>query len=299
MIVYDTLIIGAGISGLILGNGLVQQGRNILILEKSRGVGGRISTRRIDDQGLDHGTLYLEHDTNLLDLIFNCGLSNNLRFTDEGYFVAGGMTAFPKALAKNIPITKEARATSLTRENSRWKIETDHAGTFMANNLVVTAPLPQALELLEHSRLQLNLPLEVTSLSYTKGLLALITANGPEPRPFIANPDIFSLTPMLQRGLHPKGYVLRMTPDFSERNYHFPDEELLKMLTREFINSFSTAPEILSAELKKWKYLQPKAALEIPYLEAAPSLFLIGDSFLSPDTKGAILSARMLLPKLV
>ncbi|NBX83769.1 FAD-dependent oxidoreductase [bacterium] len=49
------LVIGAGISGLASARALQDQGFSVAILEKSRGLGGRMATRR-DENGLwDHG----------------------------------------------------------------------------------------------------------------------------------------------------------------------------------------------------------------------------------------------------
>ena len=55
----DILIIGAGITGLIAGYHLNKAGREILIVDKSRGVGGRMATRRIGDASFDHGANFL------------------------------------------------------------------------------------------------------------------------------------------------------------------------------------------------------------------------------------------------
>ena len=52
-------VIGAGISGLILARTLADAGVAVTVFEKSRGVGGRMATRRTQD-GLrfDHGAQY-------------------------------------------------------------------------------------------------------------------------------------------------------------------------------------------------------------------------------------------------
>ena len=49
-------IIGAGFSGCNLYDNLKLQFEDITIFEKSRGVGGRLSTKYIDDKFIDHGT---------------------------------------------------------------------------------------------------------------------------------------------------------------------------------------------------------------------------------------------------
>ncbi len=52
-------VIGAGISGLFAARTLLDQGLKVTVFEKGRGVGGRMSTRRTDDNGaFDHGAQY-------------------------------------------------------------------------------------------------------------------------------------------------------------------------------------------------------------------------------------------------
>ena len=57
---YDTIVIGAGLAGLTCARQLQQQGYKVIILDKSRGVGGRIATRRIDNIPVDRGLFFLE-----------------------------------------------------------------------------------------------------------------------------------------------------------------------------------------------------------------------------------------------
>ena len=54
----ETLIIGAGLSGLSAAQTLVRSGRSVLVVDKGRGVGGRLATRRIGDATLDHGAQF-------------------------------------------------------------------------------------------------------------------------------------------------------------------------------------------------------------------------------------------------
>jgi hypothetical protein len=51
-------IIGAGIAGLACADVLQRAGRRVSLFDKSRGVGGRMSTRRGDDWQCDHGAQY-------------------------------------------------------------------------------------------------------------------------------------------------------------------------------------------------------------------------------------------------
>jgi len=54
----DHLIIGAGITGLTCAAALRDAGKNPVVLEKSRGLGGRISTRRAGELRFDHGAQF-------------------------------------------------------------------------------------------------------------------------------------------------------------------------------------------------------------------------------------------------
>ena len=50
-----TVIIGAGISGLLCGKRLIEAGHSVVILDKGRNIGGRLSTRRTDGAVFHHG----------------------------------------------------------------------------------------------------------------------------------------------------------------------------------------------------------------------------------------------------
>ena len=54
----DVVIVGAGIAGLSAATELVANGRRVVVLEKSRGVGGRMATRRVGEAVCDHGAQF-------------------------------------------------------------------------------------------------------------------------------------------------------------------------------------------------------------------------------------------------
>ncbi|NJK46404.1 MAG: FAD-dependent oxidoreductase [Pleurocapsa sp. SU_196_0] len=51
----DVLVIGAGLAGLSAARDLARAGFAVRLLDKSRGVGGRTATRRIEGATFDHG----------------------------------------------------------------------------------------------------------------------------------------------------------------------------------------------------------------------------------------------------
>ncbi|HEY9827854.1 MAG TPA: FAD-dependent oxidoreductase [Stenomitos sp.] len=53
--IWDVAIAGAGIVGLACAQALQQRGYQVIVLDKSRGVGGRVATRRLYQTCVDHG----------------------------------------------------------------------------------------------------------------------------------------------------------------------------------------------------------------------------------------------------
>ena len=279
----DALIIGAGVCGLSLAHKLSQRGENVLILEKSRGVGGRIATRRIEEQGFDHGALYFPHDDSTLSLVKDLGLTYSE--SSHNLFIPGGMTKFAKKLSEGLNIMKGQRVSELSF-NQVWDVKTAEGEHFQAQKIVLTAPMPQALELLEKNKI--SFPSRLKEITYTKGLLLLLIAD----EVTLKNPE-HTLTSMKQRHLHPRGYVLRASPTYSEKYFESPEEEIHHLL----LSQIQTI-NMTHSEVKKWRYVQPEKVLDMPFLEIGQQLFMAGDSFNSPDIAGSLLSSSLLFKHL-
>ena len=182
---FDIAIIGAGLAGLTCAQQLQQGGYRVVVLEKSRGVGGRLATRRLYDTVADHGVRYLERQgalsQQLIDHLVQGGILQS--WTDTIYelkptqpqlddinptasapatrYVAPlGMTAVAKVLATGLEIWQNRRVQAINlTEKSSWHLfldATESPKELRARAIVVAIPAPQALMLLE--------PLSPTSL---------------------------------------------------------------------------------------------------------------------------------------
>ncbi|OZH52858.1 FAD-dependent oxidoreductase [Hydrocoleum sp. CS-953] len=68
---FDIAVIGAGMAGLVCAQELQKAGYSVVVLEKSRGVGGRMATRRVSGSRADHGVRYLEPTGKFLQQLIN------------------------------------------------------------------------------------------------------------------------------------------------------------------------------------------------------------------------------------
>jgi renalase len=172
----DIAVIGAGMAGLICAQQLHQSGYRVVVVEKSRGLGGRVATRRLQETCADHGVRYLEPqgkwsrqlidvllDRHLLkpwiDTIHQRDRQGQIHPIDQHprYVAPDGMTAIAKFLATGLEIWRGQRVVAIDPSQQLWQLTLETAKeTADADPVVLTAraivlaiPAPQALALLE------------------------------------------------------------------------------------------------------------------------------------------------------
>jgi renalase len=175
--VWDVVVIGAGMAGLACARQLQPQYR-VLVLDKGRGVGGRVATRRIGTTRVDHGCRYLQATSPFLqELIETLQRQQELcpwqpqvgQLTAAGnltpapaaaYWVApAGMTAVAKWLARDLEVRQRSLVEALIPTPDRhWRIQiaaTPEQPTtaVVAKALVVAIPAPQAANLVRAAHL--------------------------------------------------------------------------------------------------------------------------------------------------
>lgn len=174
----DVVVIGAGISGLTAAHQLQQVGHRVIVIDKSRGLGGRLATRRRGFTAIDHGCRYLQPfadptlsclpallETGVLQLwepeTFALEATGFLKAmpTETFYIAPQGMSAVAKALASGLTIHRDWRATALTPLPQGWRIEGETLSTgrqgqpssIEAKAVVVAIPAPQVAALVDRA----------------------------------------------------------------------------------------------------------------------------------------------------
>lgn len=306
-------IIGTGITALWIARCLQDEKRATPVLfEKSRGVGGRMATRRTDtgkfDGKFDHGAQFYSLKAPIRDLHARWGANALTRLWFDRdklphFCSQNGMNGLAKDLAKDLDIRFEQKVTGLTRDSGGWKLVIENGEAQHFGQVILTAPLPQALELLQTNAIPFDPRLR--EVRYAKALVALYedvagieTLLGESG--YIENPSpvIFSIADQCKKGLAVGRYVtITMTPDFSERYFDSTDMETLAAIEFE-LKKLDPRFSYLKTQLKKWRYSHPLTTAEALFESPASGLFLAGDAFGGPSLNGALRSANALMESL-
>ena len=157
---HPIVIIGAGIAGLAAAHRLVAANLPVVLLDKGRGVGGRMATRRIGEATFDHGAQFFSAKTPDFQRFVEKAAQQNvvgewwpgIADTQHPRWIGkAGMNTVPKLLSQNLTILNGKLVTQFQAEDDGWHVITDELDIFPASALLITLPAPQALNLLDKS----------------------------------------------------------------------------------------------------------------------------------------------------
>jgi len=304
----EVAVIGAGLAGLVCAQELQQKGHKVIVLEKSRGVGGRIATRRLENTCFDHGFRYLEnqgkHTQALIDEltkaniiepwcanIYQHSTTKGLQPENRNPYIAPqGMSAVAKFLATDLDIWFQCRVTGLSEQNDAWQLTLDSPQNkpqqIRAKALVMAIPAPQALNLIEAQeipRLPSSFVEQLRAIEF-QPCISVITSytqafqESWQAIRFSDHPNLaWICLDSSKRNLYPDNiFVIQSNADFAHK---YLDTENLEAVGQELLNSASEVlswlnqPEWMISH--RWRYAFPHRHLGATHLATNNPLPLI------------------------
>lgn len=303
MKIWNNIVIGAGISGLVLGQRLKQSGQEVLILDKAKSVGGRMATRRDDDAAFDHGAQY---SSSTFPDYFQQQLWTPWfdKKNESKFAYPGGMNKAAKLLSSGLELALNKKIVNLKLEESLVALICEDGSTLQARKVYITSPVPQSRELLQSSNI--SYPVSLNEVSYHKALVGLFrlqtTNKALSQLTYIEDEGrgIFSVSNQQSKLVSQElAFTVVMNPKFSENYFDKTDSEILFLIENCFISFMhkvlqteDTDFQIIRSQLKKWRYSHPQKSFGANYCEAVDQkIFLLGDGFTGGSLSNAVNSA--------
>ena len=188
-------IIGAGLSGLTAGRILARAGHEVSVFEKSKGYGGRMSTRRSGSNPvhlLDHGAPYLAGSSPEFSSFIQELKKNNIitewsadlvkysngtisketsgRYSQNWHVAPSGMNSIGKYLGRWLDLYLDEKVGAITHiggagaRKKAWMINSSSINVFEADAVVIATPAIQAYGLISTAQDEFDLRKMITML---------------------------------------------------------------------------------------------------------------------------------------
>jgi predicted NAD/FAD-dependent oxidoreductase len=208
------------------------------------------------------------------------------------------MTDVPKYLAKDLDVCLLEQVIELIRDTRQWGVRTQSGNLYTAKHLVITAPLPQALALLDTSGLNYagaNLA-ALRAVRYDKGLATLAILDGPSSLPehggvSIADGPIRWIADNQKKGIseNVSAVTIHASAEFAAEHWDSSNDVRGQLMLD------AAAPhlgaKVVDYDCHRWGYGFPINPMpELCYFSWGLSLVLAGDAFGGPRVEGSALS---------
>jgi len=322
-------IIGASISGLIAGKRLAQAGHDVTVIEKSRALGGRLATHKLDGINLDYGLSHFEVETNTfqtyVDELLDEGsaeiwteefsLHDGENFyeidpnaqSQNHYISTDGMQSIPKELSRWVDVKSKEKAGGLTyigpdRSKKRsWMINLTDISVFECDAVIIATPAVEAYGVLQtvQNRTETRRIIRyIDEVMYDSSfsLIATFDHEIPDWKGIVCekSPLKWISNESSKQDTDKTALLMQSTHDFFHKNAQSDDEKVIEQMLEE--TSDIVGPWVLQAQstyLHRWKYFTTRNPINEYFMELemedAP-LALIGDYLGGKTLENAFIS---------
>ena len=318
-------IIGTGIAGLSAARALRDAGHAVQLFDKSRGSGGRMSSKRSDAGALDMGAQYFTaRDRRFVNEVqrwqsngwaeqwkpqlYNFKSGQLTPSPDEQIRWVGTphMSAITRALLDDLPVQFGCRITEVFQGKQHWNLlDADGGNHGPFSHVIIATPAPQATALLAAAPKLASAaagvkmdPTWAIALAFDKPLQT------PMEGCFVQDSPL----DWLARNRSKPGrdasldtWVLHATSAWSKEHLDLSKDAVIEHLHGAFAELLQSAMPAPSFSLAhRWLYARPSSAHEFGVLaDADLGLYVCGDWCLSGRVEGAWLSGQEAARRLI
>jgi len=287
------VIIGSGIAGLACARRLAEAGLSPVVLDKGRGIGGRVATRRLGNLQFDHGAQFVNaHGAGFAAVLAGLSAAEWQDGTGRTHSVGvPGMSALPKALGAGLDIRQGVQITRVQQDGDGWVLHFE-GGTLRCALVVVTVPAPQVAGLLGNGH-PLVAGLASVRLAPCLTLMAAIMAPAPsitrqdkdDPLSWIAQDSSKPCRPQASGAL----WVAQAGEAFSAAHLEKSTDEITALMLPLLCDRLGATPHrVTHAAAHRWRYARVTQALGQPFVRSADgTLYLGGDWCIGPRVEAA------------
>ncbi len=303
-------------SGLLAARHLEANGLRVQLIDKGRGVGGRMSRRRADQGGFDHGAQYFTARSEAFrSLVAQWEADGIVRVWARGfaafdgtrkedgearYCGVQGMSQIGKHLATGLNVRTGVRIQQIEAQEEGWMLESTEGERLHARGVLVTAPMPQTLSMLEpvRDRIPRAVVDDLEKVAYDPCLVVMARLGGesqiPEPGGiWLSGEPLSWMADNAMKGVFGgdgSAVTLHAGPEYSRENWEANPEKVISELCDAGQGWFGN--EVKEASFHRWLYSRTTRAYPAEYyLQSKPSpLALAGDGFGGGRVEGAALS---------
>jgi predicted NAD/FAD-dependent oxidoreductase len=311
------IVIGAGVAGLTAANELQRHSHQVVVFDKARRVGGRLSTVSVGEGSLaDAGAQFFTVRTDEFGGLVAQWEARGVVHewcrgfeTDDGhprYAALGGMKELASHMATGLDVRCSHRVTGVDvgdpEVSVRWPEAHGHAGGRLAGDaMIVTTPVPQAMELLGSVGSVPPFDYEPTfSLMVALDQKVRISRSG--GRQITSDPVLSFIGDNQAKGTSTRPCVtFHSSATFATDYFDAPPEDVERLLLSA-AGSYLDGATVIESKLHRWRYATPIDPYPDRFLDVTAGsgrVLLSGDAFGGPRVEGAFLSGLSAARRLV
>lgn len=314
---FDIAIVGAGLAGSLCAHLLSTSSQSVCVIDKSRGSGGRASSKRLEKEiSCDLGAFYVHAKHPAIKALFHHLMDNNvvapwpaLDTQDASAFVGvPKMSSITRHFLGDTHFITNTRVHHLDQTSSHWLLRDErYQPIVIAKKIIVTAPAPQSAAILSsHSALTsllaiTNQACEGYQSQWAMWLETKVSDSNVliEPKETVIKRIIKDSDKAQRQHDECDRWVIQANPDWTE--YHVDDNK--NDVATALLNAFTNSTHlnvIRHGEPHRWflsRFFANKTGNKTTW-SAQHNVGIAGDWLCQGDAEGALLSALSLIQQM-